>query len=105
MHLSFEYFPPKTAQGLDKLVTTTNQLKSFNPEFFSVTYGAGGSEQNQTFNTVTHLQHTCSVNTAAHLTCVGSTKEKIRMLLHQYQRSGIRRLVALRGDLPSGIEF
>lgn len=103
MHLSFEYFPPKTTQGLDKLITTTNELKQFNPEFFSVTYGAGGSEQNKTLETVSQLQTNCHVEVAAHITCIGSTKEKLRMLLQQYQRSNIRRLVALRGDLPSGM--
>lgn len=103
MHLSFEYFPPKTASGLKSLLEITEQLNAFDPEFFSVTYGAGGSEQNKTLDTVTALQQHCDVATAAHITCIGSSKEKIRMLLKQYQRSNVRRLVALRGDLPSGM--
>lgn len=103
MHLSFEYFPPKTDAGMAKLVTTTNQLKSLNPEFFSVTYGAGGTSQNRTLDTALTLQRECQIDAAAHISCIGSTKEKIRMLLTQYKAAGIKRLVALRGDLPSGM--
>lgn len=103
MHLSFEYFPPKTDQGMEKLLTTTQQLKTFSPEFFSVTYGAGGSSQNRTLDTVVMLQQHCQVSAAAHISCIGSSKEKMRMMLKQYQNSGIKRLVALRGDLPSGM--
>jgi methylenetetrahydrofolate reductase (NADPH) len=103
MHLSFEYFPPKTDAGMEKLINTTNQLKPLNPEFFSVTYGAGGTSQNRTLDTVEMLQKKCKVIAAAHISCIGSTKEKIRMLLTQYQNAGIKRLVALRGDLPSGM--
>jgi methylenetetrahydrofolate reductase (NADPH) len=102
MHLSFEYFPPKTDKGMDKLVATTNELKQFDPEFFSVTYGAGGTSQNRTLDTVELLQRECQVPAAAHISCIGSSKEKIRMMLEQYKQSGIKRLVALRGDLPSG---
>lgn len=102
MHISFEYFPPKDMEQLDTLASHTKQLCTFNPEFFSVTYGAGGSTQDRTLNTVLKLKETCGVDVAPHITCIGSTKERIRMLLKQYQDHGIHRLVVLRGDLPSG---
>ena len=103
MHISFEYFPPKTDQGMESLITTTNTLKQFEPEFFSVTYGAGGSAQNHTLTTVTLLQEQCGVKAAAHITCVGSSKQSIRDLLTAYKNNHITRLVVLRGDLPSGM--
>ncbi len=103
MQLSFEYFPPKTHQSMDKLIETTQTLKHYNPEFFSVTYGAGGTSQNRTLDSALLLKTKCRVNVAAHISCIGSTKEKIRMLLQQYQNAGIKHLIALRGDLPSGM--
>lgn len=103
MHLSFEYFPPKTAPGMETLIQTTHTLQQFNPEFFSVTYGAGGSTQNHTLTTVATLQEQCHVKAAPHISCVGSTKEHIHELLTAYQKAGIHRLVVLRGDLPSGM--
>ena len=103
MHISFEYFPPKTDQGMESLIHTTNTLKQFNPEFFSVTYGAGGSVQNHTLTTVTLLQKQCDIKAAAHITCVGSTKDSTRDLLNTYKNHHINRLVVLRGDLPSGM--
>jgi methylenetetrahydrofolate reductase (NADPH) len=99
--LSFEFFPPKTPEGVDKLRTTRKQLAQFNPAYFSVTFGAGGSTRDRTLETVLEIQAE-GLQAAPHLSCIGSTKENIRAILEQYQASGIRRLVALRGDLPSG---
>ena len=98
---SFELFPPKTAQGMEKLHATVTGLNALGPEYFSVTYGAGGSTQERTFSTVDWL---CSqgIETAPHLSCIGATREEIGDILQRYRNQGIRRLVALRGDLPSG---
>lgn len=102
MHISFEYFPPKDAAQIDTLVEHTRALNEYHPEFFSVTYGAGGSTQDKTLNTILQLKAQCGIDVAPHITCIGSTKDRIRMLLKQYQAHNIRRLVVLRGDLPSG---
>ncbi len=99
---SFEFFPPKTEAGYQKLLKAHEELKVVNPEFFSVTYGAGGSTQERTINTVIELNKR-GVPTAPHLSCIGSKRETIHQLLKQYQQAGIERIVALRGDLPSGM--
>jgi methylenetetrahydrofolate reductase (NADPH) len=99
--VSFEFFPPKTAEGIDKLRETRTQLAKFNPEFFSVTFGAGGSTRDRTMDTVLEMQQE-GFQAAPHISCVSSSKEEIRDLLKIYQARGIRRLVALRGDVPSG---
>lgn len=101
-NISFEFYPPQTDDGLKKLCETTRQLDYFSPKFFSVTFGAGGSTQERTMNTVTQLLKE-NDNVAPHLSCVGMTKEKIMALLETYQKNNIKRLVALRGDFPSGI--
>jgi methylenetetrahydrofolate reductase (NADPH) len=99
--LSFEFFPPKTPEGMEKLRTTRQQLASLSPEFFSVTFGAGGSTRDRTLETVLEIQ--AEGNKAApHLSCIGSTRESISAILHEYKSHGIRHIVALRGDLPSG---
>lgn len=100
--ISCEFFPPRTEQGMIKLRQTRNQLLVLNPAFFSVTFGAGGSTQEKTIETVVDIQQHSSVAAAPHLSCIGSTKENIRNLLHDYQAKGIQRIVALRGDKPSG---
>jgi methylenetetrahydrofolate reductase (NADPH) len=99
---SFELFPPKTTEGLERLKAQVTALQQVNPRYFSVTYGAGGSTQERTFATVDWL---CSqgIDTAPHLSCIGSQRQDIRTILMRYQTQGIRRLVALRGDLPSGM--
>lgn len=102
-HISFEFFPTKTDAGHEKLLTTAAQLASYNPEFFSCTYGAGGSTRDRTFNTVLQLDGEIKVPTAPHLSCVGDSKEDLRELLNLYKNAGIKRIVALRGDLPSGM--
>jgi methylenetetrahydrofolate reductase (NADPH) len=101
MNLSFEFFPPKTLEGLTQLLETAQKLQHFRPEYFSVTYGAGGNTQDSTLKTIMTLQqHHLPV--VPHISCIGSTQEKISELLHHYQQQGIKGLVALRGDLPSG---
>ncbi|NDP49455.1 MAG: methylenetetrahydrofolate reductase [NAD(P)H] [Sulfuriferula multivorans] len=98
---SFEFFPPKTAEGMDKLRATREQLAQLKPKFFSVTFGAGGSTRDRTLETVRDIQASGSA-AAPHLSCIGSTEESIREILTEYKSQGIRHLVALRGDLPSG---
>ena len=98
---SFEFYPPKTAEGMATLRDARAELAKFNPEFFSVTFGAGGSTRDRTMETVLDIQQQ-GLAAAPHISCVSSSKEEIRALLQAYQASGIKRLVALRGDLPSG---
>lgn len=100
---SFEFFPPKTDVGMEKLHVVREKLAAVNPSFFSVTYGAGGSTRDRTFDTVMQVQKQSGVCTAPHLSCVGDTREELRELLNRYQSEGINRIVALRGDLPSGM--
>ncbi|MBA1193999.1 methylenetetrahydrofolate reductase [NAD(P)H] [Pseudomonas entomophila] len=100
---SFEFFPTKTEAGHEKLMGVARQLATLNPEFFSCTYGAGGSTRDRTLNTVLQLEHEVKVPAAPHLSCVGDSKAELRALLEQYQQAGIQRIVALRGDLPSGM--
>jgi len=99
--ISFEFFPPKTAEGRDKLLAVTKKLGSINPAYFSVTFGAGGSTQQGTIDTVLDIQQQ-GFSAAPHLSCVGSTKENIREILANYKSQGVDRIVALRGDIPSG---
>jgi len=98
---SIEFFPPKTPEGAEKLRVTRAKLAELQPKYFSVTFGAGGSTQQGTLQTVQEIQ-AAGHDAAPHLSCVGATRESIRAVLKQYQDSGIRRIVALRGDLPSG---
>jgi methylenetetrahydrofolate reductase (NADPH) len=100
---SFEFFPTKTDAGHEKLMTVARQLAGYNPDFFSCTYGAGGSTRDRTVNTVLQLDGEIKVPTAPHLSCVGDSAEDLRSLLQLYQANGIKRIVALRGDLPSGM--
>ncbi|OIR02531.1 5,10-methylenetetrahydrofolate reductase [mine drainage metagenome] len=99
--ISFEFFPPKTAEGMQKLRDTRAKLAKFKPEFFSVTFGAGGSTRDRTMNTVLEIQAE-GFGAAPHISCISSSKEEIRDLLQAYQAHEINRLVALRGDIPSG---
>ncbi|MHB9800089.1 methylenetetrahydrofolate reductase [NAD(P)H] [Pseudomonas sp. MT3] len=100
---SFEFFPAKTEAGHEKLLATARQLATYKPDFFSCTYGAGGSTRDRTLTTVLQLDGDVQVPTAPHLSCVGDTKAELRALLAHYKDAGIRRIVALRGDLPSGM--
>lgn len=99
---SIEFFPPKTEEGKAKLRETREELAGLNPAYISVTYGAGGSTQQGTLDTVLEIKN-AGIDAAPHLTCVGSTKDNIRELLQTYIDNGIHRIVALRGDMPSGM--
>ena len=99
--ISFEFFPPKTPEGADKLRLTRQALYAHQPEFCSVTFGAGGSTQEGTFGTVSEILEE-GVAAACHFSCVGATKTTVRQQLATLQAMGVKRLVALRGDLPSG---
>jgi methylenetetrahydrofolate reductase (NADPH) len=102
LELSVEFFPPQTAEGMDKLRATRGRLAALKPEFFSVTYGAGGSTRERTLETVMEIAAE-GHNAAPHLSCIGSTRDGIREMLAIFTARGIRRIVALRGDLPSGM--
>ncbi|WP_432778404.1 methylenetetrahydrofolate reductase [NAD(P)H] [Burkholderia gladioli pv. alliicola] len=102
IELSLEFFPPKTAEGADKLRATRAQLLPLKPKFVSVTFGAGGSTQQGTLDTVLDMQKD-GLSAAPHLSCIGSSKDNLRAILDQYRSHGIRQIVALRGDLPSGM--
>ena len=99
---SFEFYPPKTEEGTENLKIVHSKLAELKPDFFSVTFGAGGSTRDKTFDTVVDIQAK-GISAAPHLSCVASTKENIREILKNYQDKGIARIVALRGDLPSGM--
>ncbi len=99
--ISFEFFPPNTPVGAEKLRTVVQDLSVVKPEFFSVTYGAGGATREKTLATVQDIAG-MGHEAAPHLSCVGSTRENIAEILATYRAQGIRRIVALRGDLPSG---
>jgi methylenetetrahydrofolate reductase (NADPH) len=99
--LSFEFFPTKTDLGADKLAQVRDQLAILDPLYFSVTYGAGGSTQEGTINTIQRIMD-AGFSGAPHLSCIGSTQASIRAILQLFMERGIHRIVALRGDLPSG---
>ena len=101
--ISFEFFPTRTAEGCKKLVDSALDLARYQPEFFSVTYGAGGSTRDGTLATVLSTQSETAIATSTQLSCVGDSREQIKALLHLYRQQGIDRIVALRGDLPSGM--
>lgn len=101
--LSYEFFPPKTPEGLSKLTQTAALLAETNPQFFSVTFGAGGSTSRGTLEAAQTLQKKTPVGIVPHLSCVGMSIEKIKEILFHYQSLGLNRLVVLRGDLPSGM--
>ncbi|MDF1582949.1 MAG: methylenetetrahydrofolate reductase [NAD(P)H] [Methyloprofundus sp.] len=99
---SFEFYPPKTAEGAVNLAKVHQELAQLNPDFFSVTFGAGGSTRDKTYDTVIKIQQN-GVSAAPHLSCVASTKENILEILQNYREHGVSKIVALRGDLPSGM--
>jgi methylenetetrahydrofolate reductase (NADPH) len=102
IELSIEFFPPQTPEGLEKLHRVREQLAVLKPNFFSVTFGAGGSTRERTFSVVKEIA-AAGHSVAPHLSCIGSTHDNIREILQQYRAAGITRIVALRGDLPSGM--
>lgn len=102
-HFSFEFFPPKTEAGAVKLREVTKTLAALRPEYFSVTYGAGGSTRDRSLGTVLEIQRDSGCAAAPHLSCIGDSREELAELLATYRAHGIRHIVALRGDLPSGM--
>lgn len=101
--ISFEFYPPKTEEQRAQLGRTAAKLATLRPEYASVTFGAGGSTLSYTPETVRLLRDEHGLEAVPHLSCVGGTREEIRALLGQYREMGCRRIVALRGDLPSGM--
>mgnify|MGYP001412168588 FL=1 len=99
---SFEFFPPRTEEGSQNLLQTVDKLNVFDPEFYSVTFGAGGSTKEKTIETVVDIMGTGAA-AVPHVSCISSTKEEIKVLLNDYQSKDIKRIVALRGDNPSGV--
>jgi methylenetetrahydrofolate reductase (NADPH) len=102
IELSVEFFPPQTPEGAEKLRATWTKLAPLKPAFFSVTFGAGGSTQDRTYETVEEIR-AAGLPAAPHLSCIGSTKARVREILQRYQAADVHRIVALRGDLPSGM--
>ena len=101
---SCEFFPPKTDQGMDKLQNVSTQLRdALKPEYFSVTFGAGGSTRDRTFEAVKQIKQASGVDVAPHLSCIGSTRSQLADILNNYKSQDIKRIVALRGDIPSGM--
>lgn len=100
--LSLEYFPPRDIAAQERLVRSSKRLSALNPAYVSVTFGAGGSTRSGTVDTVSMLQN-LGADVAPHLSCIGATKAELLSILNDYQKKGITRLVALRGDLPSGM--
>jgi methylenetetrahydrofolate reductase (NADPH) len=100
--VSFEFFPPQTDEGLKNLSKTALKLSEYSPEYFSVTFGAGGSTQERSMQAIDMLIATTDIPIAPHISCIGSTEDNVAQLLDTYRAKGIDRLVALRGDIPSG---
>ena len=100
--ISFEFYPPQTPEGAERLAAVRQRLATLKPEYFSVTFGAGGSTQDRTLETIKQI-HAEGHNATPHLSCVGSTRDNVRALLFAYKDMGIKHIVALRGDLPSGM--
>jgi methylenetetrahydrofolate reductase (NADPH) len=101
LSFSFELFPPRTAEGIAKLPDVIARLAAVRPDYFSVTHGAGGSNQDGTYETLLTVVEHSGIEVAPHLTCVGSTRARIAAQLRRYREAGVRRIVALRGDLPA----
>jgi methylenetetrahydrofolate reductase (NADPH) len=100
--ISFEFYPPQSPEGAERLAAARQRLATLKPEYFSVTFGAGGSTQDRTLETIKQI-HAEGHNATPHLSCVGSTRDNVRALLFAYKDMGIKHIVALRGDLPSGM--
>ncbi len=98
---SFELFPPRTPEGVSKLPAVISKLAEAHPAYFSVTHGAGGSDQDGTYDTLLTVAEHTGVEVVPHLTCVGSTRDKVGEQLDRYRKAGVKRIVALRGDLPA----
>ncbi len=105
INISFEVFPPKTDEGYDKVASATDEIAKLNPAFISVTYGAGGGTSKNTARIASHIKDDLHVLSLAHLTCASSTKEEVRQVIENLKRLGIENILALRGDIPEGIQF
>lgn len=101
--ISFEFFPPKTDRGKEKFRNTRRELAKLNPEFYSVTFGAGGSTREGTLEAVREIKAESSIDAVPHISCISSSRENIGELLQEFKASGIQHLVCLRGDIPSGM--
>ena len=105
MNVSFEFFPPTSSKLKDKLIANIERLKFISPNFVSVTYGAGGSTRDRTHKIVNHIINDIRLRTAAHLTCIGATKDQINSVIDGYIDIGVTDIVALRGDMPDMENF
>ena len=105
IHISFEVFPPKTDEGFDKVIGAVDEIATLNPAFISVTYGAGGGTSKNTARIASHIKDDLNVLSLAHLTCASSTKEEVRKVIKNLKELGIENILALRGDIPSGMNF
>lgn len=103
LQISFEFFPPKTDAMEEKFWASVHRLAPLKPRFVSVTYGAGGSTRERTLRMVSRIKSETGVDAAAHLTCVGATRDEVDAVVRGYQQAGINRIVALRGDPPEGV--
>lgn len=103
-HLSFEFFPPRTDEGFSQLIETAKELDKLNPELYTVTFGAGGSNRDKTLETIAAVSQATGKPGAAHISCIDSSAETIRSMLQQHLEKGIKHLVVLRGDIPSGMQ-
>ncbi len=102
-YYSFEFFPPKTPEAVGKLQMTQERLAVLHPDYFSVTFGAGGSTRQRTFETVLDIRAKTGIEAAPHISCIGYMNSEVKDVLEMYKSAGIKRIVALRGDLPSGV--
>ncbi len=102
---SFEFFPARTDESAERLSKTVDVLAGLNPRYFSVTFGAGGGTRDKTFETVMNIREKTNLPAAPHLSCIGFRRDEIKAILQTYKSAGIREIVALRGDLPSGSGF
>jgi len=105
IQISFEIFPPKTDAGYDNVLHATNEIAKLNPAFISVTYGAGGGTSKNTAKIAAYIKNNLHIDSLAHLTCVSSTKEEVKAVIESLKKLGIENILALRGDIPDGMEF
>ena len=105
IHISFEVFPPKTDDGIEKVLATTDEIAKLDPAFISVTYGAGGGTSKNTARIAAHIKNDLHVLSLAHLTCASSTKDEVRGVIENLKNLGIENILALRGDIPANMTF
>ena len=105
IHISFEVFPPKTDEGIEKVLATTDEIAKLDPAFISVTYGAGGGTSKNTARIASHIKNDLHVLSLAHLTCASSTKDEVRRVIENLKNLGIENILALRGDIPANMTF